>query len=237
MPSPNYSSRDGASVRGIIIHTAEGATTYQSLGNYFANPNAGVSSHVGIDDTPNEIGEYVQAYSGKAWTACDANPIGVQVELCAFAAWTRAEWDQHPVMLENCAKWIAEESARFGIPIVHIGDGALQAGQQGVCDHGSLGSWGGGHWDVGDGFPWDRVIDMAKGGPGAGPPPQEQEQEDDPMVIVTNDKGGQWLIWGSFRTQIANPTESERYKKAGAKMVDWPEEQFMKFPIAQNAVK
>ena len=31
LPSPNYSGRGGSSVRLIVLHTTEGAQTYQSL--------------------------------------------------------------------------------------------------------------------------------------------------------------------------------------------------------------
>jgi peptidoglycan hydrolase-like protein with peptidoglycan-binding domain len=37
--------------------------------------------------------------------------------------------------------------------------------------HRDLGSWGGGHIDVGDGFPFDRCLAMAGGQPGAAPTP------------------------------------------------------------------
>ena len=80
LPSPNYSSRGGSSVRLIIVHTAEGALTYQSLGSFFSSSSAGVSSHTGIDDSPGEIGEYV-GRPNKAWTAGNANPYAVQTEL------------------------------------------------------------------------------------------------------------------------------------------------------------
>src|SRR5262249_34775281 len=95
IPSPNYSSRGGATVRLIVIHTAEGARTIEELGNFFANPSSQVSSHVGIDDTLGVIGEYVKR-DGKAWTASGANPVAVQVELCAFAKWDASEWSKHP---------------------------------------------------------------------------------------------------------------------------------------------
>src|SRR5262245_44525848 len=106
IPSPNYSSRGGATVRLIVIHTAEGATTIESLGSFFANSSSGVSSHTGIDDTSGVIGEYVRR-DYKAWTAANANPVAVQTELCAFAKWDVAEWSRHPNMLANCAAWIA----------------------------------------------------------------------------------------------------------------------------------
>jgi hypothetical protein len=161
MPSPNYSSRGGASVRLIVLHTAEGATTIESLGNWFANSANGVSSHTGIDDKLGIVGEYVQR-SGKAWTAANANPVAVQTELCAFAKWSSAEWSSHPNMLENCARWIAEEAAAFGIPIVKLSASQAQGSGRGVCQHNDLGAWGGGHWDCGGSFPIDSVIARAK---------------------------------------------------------------------------
>jgi N-acetyl-anhydromuramyl-L-alanine amidase AmpD len=167
IPSPNHSSRGGSGVRLIVVHTAEGATTYQSLGNYFANPSAEVSSHTGIDDTPGTIGEYVTA-GNKAWTAANANPYSIQTELCAFAEWSRGEWENHPVMLENCAAWISEEAGRYGIPIRKLSESEAAAGQAGVVGHADLGFAGNDHWDPGPGFPWDRVVSGAPASP-AGP--------------------------------------------------------------------
>ena len=160
IPSPNYSSRGGAAVRLIVLHTAEGALTIESLGNFFASGSSGVSSHAGIDDQLGTIGEYVKR-SGKAWTAGNANPVAVQAELCGFASWSRAEWDDHPHMLENCARWIAEEAAAFGLPIVKLSPSSAQGSGRGVCQHDDLGSWGGGHWDCGGEFPIDSVLARA----------------------------------------------------------------------------
>jgi len=163
MPSPNYSTRAGTPVRLIVLHTAEGALTYQALGNYFANPASGVSSHAGIDDTPGRIGVYV-ARGDKAWTQGDANPYAVAAELCAFAAWSEDEWWLHPTMLANAAAWVAEEAAAFGIPLVALTPAEAQAGAAGVCVHADLGAAGGGHWDCGSGFPMEWIIDAALDG-------------------------------------------------------------------------
>jgi hypothetical protein len=165
IPSPNYSSRGGAGVRLIVIHTAEGATTIESLGSYFASSSAGVSSHVGIDDKAGVVGEYVKR-GNKAWTQGNANPVAVSAELCAFAKWTRDQWMSHPKMLDNCARWIAEEAAAYGLPITKLSASAAQGSGRGVCQHADLGSWGGGHWDCGSGFPMDHVLDLARGGAG-----------------------------------------------------------------------
>jgi N-acetyl-anhydromuramyl-L-alanine amidase AmpD len=128
-----------------------------------------VSSHVGVDDTPGRIGEYVRR-DFAAWTQASANPCSVAVELCAYAAWSSVEWDRHPVMLENVAAWIAEEAQRFGIPIRRLTAAQAQGTYAGVCGHNELGAMGGGHWDPGPAFPWQRVLDMASGNV---PPPKE----------------------------------------------------------------
>ena len=52
-------------------------------------------------------------------------------------------------MLANCAAWIAEECAAFGIPVRKLSAAQAQGGQAGVCGHVDLGAAGGGHWDPG----------------------------------------------------------------------------------------
>ena len=187
--SPNYSNRGGQAVRLIVLHTAEGARTIQELGNFFANPASGVSSHTGIDDSPGIIGEYVRP-EHKAWTAGNANPVAVQAELCAFAEWSPGEWDQHEQMLMNCADWLAEESARFGIPLVKLSAGEATGSGRGVCQHNDLGSWGGGHWDCGPGFPIDAVIDAARGGGAHSPKPIEAKGTE---MIASTEGNGYWI--------------------------------------------
>jgi N-acetylmuramoyl-L-alanine amidase len=168
IPSPNYSSRGGAPVRLIVIHTAQGALSFQELGNFFSNPGSGVSSQVGIDDTPGVVGEYVRR-DYKSWCAAAFNPEATQAELCAFAEWSPAEWADHPQMLINTAAWVAEEAWYFGIPLVVLTPEQAQGGAAGVCGHGDLGQAGGGHWDPGPSFPMAAVVEAARSG--AGPKP------------------------------------------------------------------
>jgi hypothetical protein len=204
IPSPNYSSRGGATVRIVVLHTAEGATTYQSLGNYFASSSSQVSSHVGIDDTPGTIGEYVK--DAKAWTCAAYNPVAIQAELCGFAAWTPADWSKHQTMLQNTAAWVAEECARYNLPIVKLTAAEAQGSGRGVCQHADLGAGGGGHWDCGPSFPIDDVINMARGGPGPPTPTPPTEEEIVAIatgvnsagalhVFVERDDGSVWYTW------------------------------------------
>lgn len=187
IPSPNVSSRGGAQVRLIVVHTSEGAQTYQSLGSFFANPSSQVSSHTGIDDaSPGVIGEYC-GRSNKAWTAANANPYAVQTELCtpsgAAQGWSAQTWASKTTMLANCAAWIAEEAAILGIPIVKLSPAQAQGGAAGVCGHGDLGAMGGGHTDPGPNFPWSQVIAMATG--------QAPTTGDDDLPL--NDADKQWI--------------------------------------------
>jgi hypothetical protein len=190
MPSPNYSSRGGASVRLIVLHTAEGARTIESLGNFFASSSAGVSSQVGTDDTPNTVGEYVSR-GNKSWTQSEFNPQATSNELCGFASWSTSEWkNNHHTMLENCAKWIAEEAAHFNIPIVKLTASQAQGSGRGVCQHIDLGARGGGHVDCGSGFPYDYVLDLAKGGAVTQP-----TEEGDMIASCTSASGSHHVFW------------------------------------------
>jgi hypothetical protein len=183
--SPNYSSRNSG-VRLVVLHTAEGALTYQSLGSFFSNPASGVSSHVGIDDTPGVIGEYVRR-DLKAWTQANANPYSVAAELCAFAAWGPSEWSRHQTMLNNTAQWVAEECAAFNIPVRRLSASQAQSGQAGVCQHVDLGAAGGNHWDCGPSFPMDDVLARAAGGQPVGPDEKGTE-----MIASTSTGEGYW---------------------------------------------
>jgi hypothetical protein len=189
IPSPNYSSRGGAGVRLIVLHTAEGARTIESLGGFFQG-NVGASSQVGADDKPNLIGEYVRR-ENKAWTQAEFNPVAVSIELCGFASWSHDEWvGNHSNMLANCAAWIAEEAKHFGIPIKRLTAGEAQGGAAGVCQHVDLGSRGGGHHDCGVGFPMDRVLEMARGGAAPTPPAAPAVVDDDAELVSAEKPDG-----------------------------------------------
>jgi hypothetical protein len=190
IPSPNYSSRGGSSVRLIVVHTAEGARTIESLGSFFQG-DVGASSHTGADDKTNTVGEYVKR-GNKAWTQSEFNPVAVSIELCGFASWSTNEWrNNHDNMLRNCAAWIAEEASYYGIPIKRLNSSEAQGSGRGVCGHNELGARGGGHWDPGGGFPWDYVIDLAKGGA----PTPEPEEEGYQMIASERAADGTLHVW------------------------------------------
>jgi len=213
-------------VRLIVLHTAEGARTYQSLGSFFASSSSGVSSHVGIDDTPNTVGEYVKR-PDKAWTQANYNPMAVAAELCAFAAWDSAEWSRHPNMLATTAAWIQEEAAAFNIPIVRLTPNQAQGGGRGVCQHVDLGAGGGGHTDCGKAFPMDQVLDMAMGWT---PSPTPEQEEETLMVMIMAPTGAIAMFDGAKKVPVASTNDVRAFQSAGIKQVSVSQAQWDAIP-------
>jgi hypothetical protein len=222
--SPNYSSRNGAKVRLVVVHTAEGARTTAALGNYFANASVQASSHVGIDET--SVEQYVD-YSRASWTVRAGNPISDNAELCGFAAWTRDQWlNEHRGMLNLAAKWVRERCLARGIPIVKLTPAQVAAGQAGVIGHidWTLGMRDGTHTDPGNGFPWDVVINTAANGSAPTTPAQPRLPKDNAMYIKCKPDATKPDVWvailsGSLFIGLGSPGEkasADLAIKAGA---------------------
>jgi hypothetical protein len=145
------------------------------------------------------IGEYVRR-PDKAWTCAAYNPPSMNMEICAFAHWSREEWNAHPAMLDNVARWIAEEATYFGIPIVALSDAQAQGASAGVCEHKQLGAAGGGHSDCGPGFPLQAILAAARQhASGSSPeptPPKPEEIEMIASAVADN---------GSLHTFVVGP--------------------------------
>lgn len=156
------SSRNGQRVRLVVLHTAEGAQTNASLFGYF-DRNQNASSHVGIDDAG--ISPVWVPYDRAAWTLRGGNPYSENAEMCAWARWTRAEWLAHDTLLSHAAAWVRSRCLARGIPIVKLSPADVKAGKAGVCGHAdyTYGTGDGTHTDPGPNFPWDIVINRAKG--------------------------------------------------------------------------
>lgn len=176
-PSPNYSSRGGATVRLITVHTSEGAQTNQSLWNFISQASAQVSYNISVDNgSANELWEYV-ARGNKPWSQANYNPVGVTGCFCtpsgAASGWSRDKWFQAmDAGITRMAQWVAEEAKYFGIPIVALSPSQAQGSGRGVCMHRDLGSGGSNHSDCGSGFPMDVLISRAKGGSPTPTPPE-----------------------------------------------------------------
>jgi N-acetyl-anhydromuramyl-L-alanine amidase AmpD len=174
-PSPHYST-GRSTVRLIVLHTTEGATTIESLANWFSNPSAKVSSHTGADNhRQGTIAEYVKRHHS-AWAQGNYNSVSICIEMCTPAGaangWSRDYWlSKQGWLLDNTAAWVAEEARAYGIPIVKLTAGQATGGGRGLCGHVDLQPQD--RTDPGRGFPWDYIVAKATGGkpPTGAPPP------------------------------------------------------------------
>jgi hypothetical protein len=159
------SSRGGAQVRWLAVHSTEGIMRAADLRAWSSWPG---SSHASADQYGNllEPDDGFVPYDRSAWTLRDGNPVSENIELCAFARWTRAEWLERPQLLELCAVWLARRYRAHGgrIPLRKLTVQQVAAGWAGVIDHDDYtdATGDGNHWDVGEQFPWDVVIPRAR---------------------------------------------------------------------------
>lgn len=193
------SARGSRPVSLIVVHTAEGARTAESLGAYFYRPDIQASSHVGIDAS--KILQYVP-YDRAAWTVRSGNPISDNAELCGFAAWTRDEWlNNHRNMLDLTAQWITARAQARRIPLTKLTPVQVAQNAWGIIGHAdwTYGMHDGTHTDPGVTFPWDYVMSKVGGTPPPPPPPPP----------VSNPGRFAWsLPAGHYYGNIAGPTVS-----------------------------
>lgn len=159
------SSRNGAKVRLLAVHTTEGVRTCPDLLAFFEreykdNPDTAGSSHAGACDTCQS--EFL-SYDRAAWTLRSGNLVSDNIELCGMAAWSRAEWLRHMTMLDGAAQWLAKRAKARGIPLVKLTPADVAAGRSGVIGHAdwTTGMHDGSHWDPGPSFPWDLLMPLA----------------------------------------------------------------------------
>ncbi len=172
--SPNRYPGAATDCRYLVIHTQQGNGTARSLAGYCAQASSQVSYHDAADER--ELIQMVP-YVDAPWAAANANTVAEH--LCfggSFAEWTTAQWldpdkdadgRNQDLMLWRGALWVAWRAEINELPIRRVTDGTPPR-SRGVCGHGDLGMWGGGHTDPGPEFPWpiflDRAVHLSQGG-------------------------------------------------------------------------
>jgi hypothetical protein len=191
----NSSSRGGVVPIWIVLHTAEGSRTVESLYNFF-NGGVASSSHAGADGRK-LTGPWVPD-DRAAWTLRNGNPRSFNLEMCGFARWSRTQWLSTGTvdgcvnprqMIRHAAQWVVQKKQAakriYGvdIPMRKLSPSEVGARKAGVFGHHdySIGTGDGDHWDPGPNFPWDVLfsdISAIMGGGG----------DDDDMNGEQNDK-------------------------------------------------
>lgn len=172
------SSRNGAAILWIALHTAEGSRRRGDLYNFFDTVRSG-SSHGAADGTGLDDGWVPDDRA--AWTLLNGNPVSLNLEMCAFARWTREQWLSEGTvdgvvnprqMVRNAAEWARRKCEKHGIPKAYIGIDGVAARRAGIIAHRdyTYGAGDGDHTDIGLNFPWDVFFaDM-----NAGSAPEEE---------------------------------------------------------------
>ncbi|MBC7630323.1 N-acetylmuramoyl-L-alanine amidase [Aeromicrobium sp.] len=146
----------------ILIHTAQGARTDESLASFTSRSSSAVGYHYLFDDDSETLTIYE---SSQSWSALGANAFGVHLCTTGFAEWSRAEWLSHDFMLRTLAARISEIARRRGIPLRRPSDAEIRNHVAGVIGHGDYAraTGDGDHTDPGPNFPWDYVLGLAAG--------------------------------------------------------------------------
>ena len=163
--TPHQSSREGARIHGLVLHTTEGSDNpsadadLKQLGSIFDGEEA--SAHLGVN-VKGRFGRYVED-GQKAWAVCNFNSVTLSLEQIAFAAYDKATWfkERHD-QLHGAAEFLAYGHIHYGVPLEkgECANGAIT--RAGVFQHKDLGISGSGHSDCGDGYPEGYVILLAR---------------------------------------------------------------------------
>lgn len=220
------SSRFGATVIWVTLHTAEGSRTKEDLYAFF-NRNQNASSHVGIDGRG--FTDWVPRERA-AWTLLNGNPISVNAELCGFARWTREQWLSEGwvdgcwnprAMVRHAAQWAKRECEALGIPKRYIGINGVRNRERGVIIHWdySRGTGDGDHWDTGWNFPWDVFFaDMNPTpvpAPAPAPVPVNHKPKGDTMFIKNLDTGAYGIYSGGVLSGIDGANAEATNREGG----------------------
>lgn len=177
--------RSTANIVGICVHDTEGVTSAQAndetddnITTYQCDSQTG-SYHVMVGVDGERIRQNTDDWA--TWsTGNKGNDILLHICFVGSARQTRAQWLAQDTMLRAGATVIRHWSDRYGIPLRRVNAGTLP----GVLGHADTRVWGGtDHTDPGANFPFDRLIELAKGG--ARPPmkgPDDMTEEDRRML-------------------------------------------------------
>lgn len=136
IPSPNYSSRNGARTRLCVIHDCEGS--FEGSVSWFSQPRSQVSAHIVLSDDGTRAVQMV-AWANKAWAVCNYNSYSESYEAAGYSAkgLGAPEW-------QSLAAITAFRLHVLGLSPIYARGGV----GEGYCQHVDLGAAGGGHHDV-----------------------------------------------------------------------------------------
>jgi N-acetyl-anhydromuramyl-L-alanine amidase AmpD len=156
----HYAGRNGSKPTVIGIHTMEAPEaggTAEAVANYFKTIDA--SAHWCVDD--NSRVRVVMDEDG-AWTMPPLNNTSLNVEMAGYASQSPGQWADaySEETLDNVALCVAEWCHKYGIPIRHLTDDQIRAGNKGIAGHIDVNRvfHASDHTDPGLNFPWKEFL-------------------------------------------------------------------------------
>lgn len=188
----------------VVIHTnegPEGPTSAEGLASYLHGLTS--SSSPGYHRTVDENSYVVTCYDDRRVNgAGGVNSRAFHICLTGYASQSGAQWDDPS---SHAAVDIAAGEARgacqrLGVPMDKITNPSAQRGICGHVDVSRYYSSSQGHTDPGNGFPWERFLNVVRGAaPPKGPPPMEHGMAVDSVIDPSNPTRGYVLErWGGI---------------------------------------
>ncbi len=185
--------RSTAGIQGICIHTTESgksatatSSTADAVTSYQVRTRTG-SYHVMVGVDGKRIRQNTDDWA--TWsTGNQGNNILLHLCVVGNAEQTRWEWLAQDTMLRAAASVVRYWSDRYDIPLRKVSVAELP----GICGHDDTRVWGGtDHTDPGPGFPYDKLVDYAKG-------PTTAAQPDLVQQIVDQLRNPAGIGWPQF---------------------------------------
>lgn len=210
------SSRRGAAVRNLLLHTEEGNSSAANLAAYCSNPANNASYHYIVRDG---VVYSIVDTDLASWSVLDANPY--TINLCfagSRASFTREQWLARRNDIRIAAWLLVQDAKKYRVATDVIAPPYKV--RNGLSDHKyvtqALGI--GSHTDVGNNFPWDvfaaDVREFTTGAPAVPAPPP---------VNAINElaKKTPWLGARIDAAEKATPDGKGRYVAFAAGHVYW----------------
>jgi len=176
-PAHYYEGRN-ADLRLIVIHTMEapeGPQTAENIAAYFASGAVVASAHACVDQDSVVV---CLPPTATAFAAPGANADGYQIEHAGYASQDGEGWNdaESQSMLKLSAAHAREIALAAGIPLKHLTNAELAAGEAGFVGHNQVSDVykRSDHWDPGPQFPWSQYMALVNNG--------EAETESTPIV-------------------------------------------------------
>ena len=154
----NYYPRRSRDIQGIVIHTADVSVEEESTARYFAVTNELVSSHVVVGNKKiiNLLPDDHTAFHVKSH---NSSSLGFQFAYFA-SAWGSSK-EQEDNMIQLGAKWCAEKSELYDIPVRRVSFKEWLKGDKGYISYSELSREF--KNSPGTNFPWDKFFTLIKG--------------------------------------------------------------------------